>query len=137
MRLFLFCFVAGCFVSVGVWWILKTQEDRMANAYAGTWASSMVIEYSKANPGKIPTSWDDLRTAFDTLTVRSGRPFGFDDIKHRINIDWAILDLKLSGTSTEGLVFSMKGSGHSNGWLSRHDPNQLLDEFLSNARPEK
>ncbi|HEV8067230.1 MAG TPA: hypothetical protein VGP76_05815 [Planctomycetaceae bacterium] len=100
----------------------------------------MVIEYLKANDNAWPKDWDDLRKPYETCALRSGRPWSFEELHDRVEVDW-VADAKSRLKTDQMTRVIWLRDGTTAHWEHR-DPNQMIREYLessdrhgSHARP--
>jgi hypothetical protein len=118
------------------WKIDSTTRD----AYAVWWVADMVIEYMETHNGEWPRGWDDLHEPYETCVRRSGRPWTFDQLRNRVDVDWAADPARLvvatdNGTGPPFQVVWLR-SGRSTHWQSR-EPNRMILDYLHAQKPRR
>ena len=94
----------------------------------------MVTEHLKANENDWPQSWDDLRDDYETCVARSGQPWTFDEIRHRVTIDFNVNTNELleNGRELTEPNFSVirLSDGTDSHWEGR-EPNLIIFNYLN------
>ncbi len=125
-------------ICCGGYFVHRTNEA-VKNAYAVWWVADMVIEYMKANDGRWPKSWDDLRQPYEICTNRSGRPWTFDELESRAAVDWnadpaelvrSTLDLRNAEPAFRVIWLRDGSESH---WQTR-EPNRMVLEYLQTKK---
>jgi hypothetical protein len=127
--------VASVFVLVilasGGFFAYRTNEG-IRNSYAVWWVADMVIEHLKANDNAWPKGWDDLRKPYETCVLRSGRPWSFDELRDRVDVDWgADAKSRLTTDQTTRVIWLRDGT---NAYWENHEPNRLIREYLTRGK---
>lgn len=92
----------------------------------------MVIEHLKANDNAWPKGWDDLRKPYETCVLRSGRPWSFDELRDRVDVDWgADAKSRLKTDQTTRAIWLRDGT---NAYWENHEPNRLIREYLTRGK---
>ena len=108
------------------------------DAYAVEWVAGMVIEYMKTHNGAWPRNWEDLRTPYETCAQRSGRPWPFEHLRERVDVDWEADPAQLAtapdtGTEPPFKVIWLR-SGRQTHWQD-HEPNRMIFDYLRSRKP--
>src|SRR5207247_1173725 len=75
-------------IGMAAYVLIQRVQDDVLDAYAQSWAASMVIEFMERN-GEWPRSWEELEESFEVIAGKSGAGvFDFDGLRGRIAIDF-------------------------------------------------
>ena len=139
------CLVALIVLAVGIGWfgyrIYKFGES-IEDAYMMWWASNMVTGYMGKHQDQWPRGWEDLREPFEVCCKEVGaRPWPFDKIKDRIEIDWnadpAVLrKAEMPPDPQKPFIVIWSKRGNTATW-SGAEPNRLVLEYLQSKRDKK
>ena len=99
----LFLVIAAISVIAAVAYYVNSVNQAMRNSYAVWWAADMVVEHMEANNSQWPQNWEDLRDDYQTCVRRSGQPWQFDELQHRVKIDWDVNPHELVDQQLEGI----------------------------------
>lgn len=117
-----------------IWLIRHIVKDTTPNAYAVEWVADMVITHMEANNGRWPANWDDLRDDYehDVQAVRA-RPWTFDELRSRVEVDWQADPESLARTADPGKdppfrVIWLK-DGSTTHWTGM-EPNRTILNYL-------
>jgi hypothetical protein len=111
-RLILFAIVTVALVGgVGAVYYLRQAVAAKHDAYAVWWVADMVIEYMETHDGAWPQGWDDLREPYDTCVRRSGRPWTFEHLRDRVDVDWEADPARLMTAPDTGTEPRSRSSG--------------------------
>jgi hypothetical protein len=120
-------------IVVGVPFGANRVNERIRDSYAVSWVASMVIEHLKANDGRWPGSWDDLRDDYQSCVKRLGEPWSFAELSSRVVVDWDADPQQLLSQSntTEAAGFNVirLADGADSHWQSR-EPNDMILRYL-------
>jgi hypothetical protein len=123
----------GCFAYL----VYQALYNTTPNAYAVWWVADMVIEHMEANDGHWPTGWDDLVDDYGTCAKTAGRPWTFEELRGRVEVDWhADPNTLVKASNNEHappfrVIWLKDGSkGH---WAGR-EPNRMILQYLLNKR---
>jgi hypothetical protein len=102
-------------------------------AYALGWVSGMVVEYMERNDGRWPREWDDLKGPYETGVAAVGRPWSFDDLRSRVDVDFSanpkeLAKARFRNGSVPFRVISLR-SGYYHYWEGS-EPNVRVWEYL-------
>ena len=127
----LFFVVAAISVIASIAFYANQANQAMRNSYAVWWVADMVIEHMKANDGKWPRNWEDLRDDYQTLVQRSVQPWQFDELQHRVKIDWNVnpeeLDLQADGSQEFRAIWLADGT---DSFWEGAQPNWIILNYL-------
>jgi hypothetical protein len=108
-------------------------DSVIRNSYAQWWVADMVIEHLESNDQRWPQSWDELRDDYQTCVKRSGQPWTFEELSHRVEIDWNADPKVLKAAAAKSgqppfrvIWLSDESTAH---W-TRHEPNQMVWDYL-------
>lgn len=116
----------------GGYWLFRVRES-IHNSYAVWWVADMVVEHLKANSGRWPAGWEDLRDDYQTCVRRSGEPWTFAELSERVIVDWHADPQQLLQAS-QGMerpafqVITLR-DGSTSHWGTR-EPNRIILEYL-------
>ena len=134
----------GCIIIVvlllGSGYYLHRVDQSIRNSYAVWWVASMVVEHLKANDNQWPKNWDDLRDDYETCTERSGRPWSFEELSSRAEIDWGGDPAELLAQSKESETVRfrvIKLTDGTDAHWQRREPNQIILDYLRLNASEK
>jgi hypothetical protein len=107
-------------------------NEEIQDAYAVSWVSNMVISYMKANGNAWPKSWEDLRKPYETMAEKVGRPWSFEQLQSRVEVDWKV-DPKtlIEGDDSKRVIWLRSGTEAH--WESR-EPNEIIREYLKSGK---
>lgn len=77
-------------LGVGLLFFIQSVEKQIRNIYAAEWAGSLVVDYLSQNGDRWPTSWSDLQPVYEQQADRVGRPWSFEELQQRVDIDWMV-----------------------------------------------
>jgi len=132
-RTLIFVMLIVLLVGSGGWYCYHLADTVVRNSYAVWWAADMVIHHLESTDNRWPTGWDDLRDDYEALAVGSGRPWTFDEIRERVEVDWKADPDQLTRKATEyptesfRVVWLLDGSDHH---YQDHEPNEMIAGFL-------
>lgn len=120
--------------------VAYSVNERIRGSYAVSWVASMVIEHLKANDGRWPRNWDELRDDYQSCVRRSGEPWTFAELSNRVAVDWDADPQQLlsqsSTTETAGFTVIRLVDGADSHWQSR-EPNDMILHYLRSTAPAK
>ncbi len=124
----------------GAAYFVRNTTAATGDAYAAWWVADMVIEYMETHDGAWPRSWDDLREPFETCTQRSGRPWTFEQLRDRVEVDWDADPNELATKPVEGSGPPFKviwlRNGGSTHW-KEHEPNRMVLDYLRSRKADR
>lgn len=104
------------------------------DCYAQEWVAGMVITHMKTHEGRWPRDWDDLREPYEIATRRSGRPWSFDELRSRVDVDFAadpsILAKAPLRTDEPPFHVIQLRNGKQHHWETT-EPNSMIWRYLS------
>ncbi len=116
-----------------VWAILAyvAVETLYRDAYAVSWVAGMVTQHLEANNEEWPRCWEDLRDDYEVAALASGRPWSFEELTWRVNVDWRADTEQLTNVLSRGerLRVIWLRDGLIAYW-GREEPNQIIGEYL-------
>lgn len=126
--------VALCVLAFGVIAYSFLQiRSTIHNSYAVWWVADMVVEHMEANSGEWPANWSDLRDDYETCVSRSGRPWRFEELRSRVEVDWSADPQSLladsAGSDTASFRVIWLRDGTESHW-AHAEPNQIILEYL-------
>ena len=129
--------VVLCVLLVAGGYFLYRVYEGVPNAYAVWWVADMVIEHMEANGGRWPSGWDDLADDYETCTEKAGRPWTFEDLRSRVDVDWdadpnVLSQVKDSGQEKPFRVIWLK-DGSDGYWVGR-EPNRIILDYLKKRK---
>ena len=131
--------VVTVFLSVGgaAFYVYYSVNSSVRNAYAAWWVADMVVDHMKAHDGTWPKGWDDLADSYETCVHRSGRPWTFEELRDRVDLDWGadpkdLIDAKTVDQSPPFRVIWLR-DGSDTHW-SGAEPNRIVLEYLQQRR---
>ena len=113
------------------------MNNTIHSMYAAWWVGDMVVEHLRANNDNWPRNWDDLKDDYDTCVSNSGSaPWGFDELKSRVRIDWnadanILVSQQTNGEPEFEAIWLDRGSNAS--WANS-EPNQIVLNYLNRDR---
>jgi hypothetical protein len=127
-------------VAWGAWTAYRIVYITVPNCYAVWWVADMATEFMATHNDAWPSGWDDLREPYETLTKRSGRPWTFDELRSRVNVDWdadpEILAEALPTDKEPPIRVIWLRDGSATYW-SGQEPNQMVLEYLRSRQTQK
>lgn len=111
------------------WRIYHLVDEVVRDAYAQWWTGSMLVEYMKEHDDRWPKSWDDLREEYAACVKQSGSaPWAFDDLRNRVEIDFAADPRRLLGhEGAPKVVWLRSGNSHT---FEGTEPNDVIRKYL-------
>jgi hypothetical protein len=111
---------------------LSALNEGIRNSYAEWWVADMVIEYLQANHDAWPRGWSDLRQPYENCVKRSGRPWTFEELQARVDVDWQADPKQLAAAAerqdtTFRVIWPRDGTDSS--W-ELHKPNQMIYDYF-------
>lgn len=73
-------------------------DEVVRDSYAQWWVAGIVNTYMDLNGGNWPTGWDDLEEPYEIHVARAGRPWTFEDLRSRVDIDFTAKPEELAKT---------------------------------------
>jgi len=125
-------FVAG-FV---VFKVYEFGYQTIPDLYTQEWVAGMVITHMQLNEGRWPTRWEDLEEAFEINAGQAGRPWTFDELRSRVDVDFSADPGELAktvlqeGKATFRVVTLKSGKRHH--WAGG-EPNLMIWNYLQHA----
>jgi hypothetical protein len=108
------------------------------DAYAVEQVADMAIVYMETHDGAWPRNWEDLRTPYETCINRSSRPWTFEKLRARVDVDWEADPAQLATAPDTGAEPPFKviwlRSGRQTHWRD-HEPNRMILDYLRNRKP--
>jgi hypothetical protein len=122
----------------GAVYLVSRSDAAVRNAYAAWWVADMVIEYLETHGGAWPRGWDDLQEPYEECVRRSGRPWSFEDLRGRVEVDWGADPARLAVASGDATgppfrVIWLRGGGQAH-WEG-HEPNRMVLDYLRGRTP--
>jgi len=113
---------------------IYSLNEAMRNSYAEWWVADMVIEYLQANHDAWPRDWSELRQPYQNCVKRSGRPWAFEELQTRVDVDWQADPKQLAAAAklpepTFRVIWLRDGTDAS--W-ERHKPDQMIYDYFRN-----
>jgi hypothetical protein len=121
----------------GALYLVRRAAHDAQYAYAVWWVADMVIEYMETHDGAWPRGWDDLREPYETCVRRSGRPWSFEQLRDRVDVDWQADPAQLAATPDTGedppfrVIWSR--NGRQSHWEGQ-EPNRKILDYLRNRK---
>jgi hypothetical protein len=121
----------------GAAWFARRTAETVRDAYAAEWVAGMVVEHMRTNGGAWPRGWDDLRAPYESVAARAGRPWSFEQLRERVEVDWAADPARLADAPDGGpgppfRVIWLRNGGDAH-WQGR-EPNRVVLEHLRGQR---
>jgi len=130
-RTYLLIAILAALAVGGGWYFYYRIDTVVRNAYAVWWVADMVIHHLESTDDRWPTGWDDLRDDYEALTRESGRPWTFEELSRRVEVDWAAEPLQLARRARELQPFRVvrlaDGSDHH---YRDHEPNRMPADYF-------
>jgi hypothetical protein len=110
---------------------------RIRNAYAAEWAGSLIVDHLRQHADRWPKSWNDLRPVYEQHIARVGRPWSFEELQERVDIDWKVDVIELRRTALDErrpttIVIQRKDG------VAEHfqgaDPNAIIRNYFRTSR---
>jgi hypothetical protein len=122
--------IAGVLAAVKVY---RDIDDLVRDCYAQWWVAGMVNTFMDFNDGQWPQSWEDLEEPYEIHAARAGRPWTFDDLRSRVEVDFSANPEELAktalndGKATFRVVYLRNGKQHH---YEGTEANSLIWEHL-------
>jgi hypothetical protein len=119
-----------------VWQLYERLDGTIRDAYAQEWVASMVIGYMETHENRWPRDWDDLQEPYERDVAKVGRPWSFQQLRDRVDVDFsADLSALAATTPKDGQppfrVIRLR-SGRKSHWES-HEANSMILGYLRNS----
>jgi len=93
----------------------------------------MVVKYMERNEGRWPNDWDDLKEPYELGVAQVGRPWTFDELRSRVDVDFSadpneLAKARLHNGRVPFRVISLR-SGYYHYWEGS-EPNVRIWEYL-------
>lgn len=133
IRTLLIVVAIAAIVAFGISTLMEVNNT-IRNAYAGWWVGDMVVEHLRANNDEWPKNWDDLTDDYQTCVANAGaQPWGFDELRNRVKIDWNAVPTDLAQQQSDGepefnVIWLSNGTNAS--WADA-EPNEIVLRYLN------
>ena len=111
----------------------RVTQETIPDAYAAEWVGGMVVHHMAANGGAWPTGWEDLRDDYEASVAEVGRPWTFEELRNRVQVDWSADPRRLAEAvpPAKGPPFRViwLRSGSNAHWRG-FEPNQTVYDYL-------
>jgi hypothetical protein len=127
-------------ILIGVKWFAWELGETVRDCYAGEWVGGIVVDYMKTNNGVWPRNWEDLRETYEDHAKKMGRPWTFEELQNRVEVDWSADPIRLTEAENGRQkppfpVISLR-SGRTASWKG-FEPNEMVHRFLTDRKLKK
>ena len=110
----------------------EATETFLREARENIWHSSDLPPALGATTLEPPQEWEDLRKPYETCVLRSGRPWSFEELRDRVEVDWgADAKSRLTTNQTTRVIWLRDGT---DAYWESHEPNRLVREYLKSGK---
>jgi hypothetical protein len=122
-----------------VWQVYDFLYGTIPDMYAQEWVAGMVIRYMKTHNARWLHDWDDLQEPFERAVAKVSRPWGFQQLRDRVLVDFTADPAALAmATMPEGAppfrIIRLL-SGKKCHW-EMTEPNSMIWRYLKDKAPE-
>jgi hypothetical protein len=128
-----------CLAVAFVGYVIYRVPESIRETYALGWVSDMVVEYMERNDGRWPHDWDDLKEPYEIGVAAVGRPWTFEDLRSRVDVDFSADPKELAKAHLKNGKVPFRVISLRSGWYhywQGSEPNVLIWEYLQNRAKE-
>ncbi|MCE9607399.1 MAG: hypothetical protein K8U03_21140 [Planctomycetia bacterium] len=124
----------------GVWYAYHRVKSIVGDAYAVWWVADLVIHHLDANDLVWPKDWSDLQDDFEELTTKEGRPWTFEELRARVEVDWTADSGNLKTLAERSPRKPLRVIWLRDGtdvFYEGKEPNEMIAEYLRSGISER
>lgn len=119
------------------WFVHKYLTVVVPDSYAVWWVADLVVDYMEHHENRWPSGWDDLLEPYERLAEKSGRPWTFEELQERVDVDWDADPRELARAPARHGAAPFRAIWLKDGgewYWGAHEPNDIVWSYLK-ARP--
>jgi hypothetical protein len=113
---------------------IRTSTEVLDDSYAIQLSSRLFVYFLEHNPDKWPSSWEDLEPGYAIVRSEGGYEISFSDVKHRVDIDFAMTEEKFL-SNPNSRILRLAGGRYAH--FAGEDPNDYIRWWCEHRRTKE